>query len=112
MRYLLIFIYVVVNIFVFVLNWDLFTTQLDLDLGFGLFTLLPFLVLQLFGLLVLVIFAIVDGMKDLKRELKISELQNKVVQLEKDVEITFLKRNQLQKIEEPEVTIISEKESI
>ncbi|WP_372745332.1 hypothetical protein [Lutibacter sp.] len=108
MKYLLIFIYVVINIFIFILNWDLFTAQLDVDLGFGMYSLPPFFLLQIFGLFIILLFAIVDGLKDLKRELKISELQNKIIGLEKDAEIAILKNKQPPKIEEPVVTIIPE----
>lgn len=98
MRYVLIFIYVAVNALLFVINWDLFTTIVDVDLGFGSFKSLPFFILQIFGLLVLVIFAISDNMKDLKREVKISELQNKITRLQKDAEISILKHNKENKI--------------
>lgn len=90
-RYILIFCYLAVSIILFVLNWDIFTTVLDFDFGFGTFAVMPFLTLQILGLLVLCVFALVDHMKDLKRELKIGELQNKIVQLQKDSEISVLK---------------------
>ncbi len=93
MRYILIFVYIVVSILLFVLNWDLFTTVVNVDLGFGSYNLLPFFLLQIFGALILGIFALVDGMKDLKREVKISELQNRAIQLEKDIEIISLKES-------------------
>ncbi len=93
MKYILIFVYFVVSILLFVLNWDLFTTVVNVDLGFGSYNLWPFFLLQIFGALLLGIFALVDGMKDLKREVKISELQNRVMQLEKDIEINYLKES-------------------
>jgi Mg2+/citrate symporter len=92
MRYVLIFIYVAVSILLFVLNWDLFTTSVNVDMGFGTLIAWPFFILQIFGLIILAVFAIFDGMKDLKRELKISELQNKIVQMQKDAEIADLKK--------------------
>lgn len=90
-RYILIFVYIAISIFLFVLNWDLFTTVLDFDLGFGIFRVLPFVVLQVVGLLVLGIFALIDGMKDLKREVLITDLQKKLMELQKDTEIAKLK---------------------
>lgn len=90
-RYLLIFCYLAISILLFVLNWGIFTTVLNFDFGFGTFAVMPFLILQVFGLLVLAIFALVDHYKDLKRELKISELSNTITQLKKDAEITDLK---------------------
>lgn len=90
-RYILIFAYIAINILLFVLNWDLFTIILDFDLGFGTFKVLPFFVLQVIGLLVLGIFAVIDGMKDLKREVLITDLQKKLMELQKDTEIAKLK---------------------
>ena len=90
-RYILIFVYIAINILLFVLNWDLFTIILDFDLGFGTFKVLPFFILQVIGLLVLGIFAVIDGMKDLKREVLITDLQKKLMELQKDTEIAKLK---------------------
>ena len=78
----------------FAINWDLFTTFVEVDLGFAFFKTLPFLILQIFGLLILSVFAILDNMKDLKREVKITELHSKIIQLQKDAEISSLKQNQ------------------
>ena len=92
MKYVLIFIYVAISILLFVLNWDLFTTVTVVDLGFGKFDALPFLILQIFGGIILGIFALVDGVKDLKREVKISELEKTILTLQKDSEIANLKK--------------------
>ena len=92
MKYILIFIYVAVSVLLFVLNWDLFTTYISFDLVFGKFDVLPFLFLQIFGVVILGLFAFVDGIRDLKREAKISELQNTIVAMRKDAEIAALKR--------------------
>ena len=92
MKYVLIFIYLAVSILLFLLNWDLFTTMIVVDLGFGEFKTLPFLILQIFGGVILGVFALVDGYKDLKRELKIRELQNTIRTIQKDAEIASLKQ--------------------
>lgn len=93
MKYVLIFIYLAVNVLLFVLNWDLFTAVLDFDLGFGTFKALPLLILQIFGGVVLAIFVLMDGIKDLKQTVKISGLQKTILTLEKDAEIASLKKN-------------------
>tara|TARA_R110000868_G_scaffold61116_2_gene185891 strand:+ start:629 stop:976 length:348 start_codon:yes stop_codon:yes gene_type:complete len=102
-KYIILFLYIGISIFLFVLNWNLFTTTLDFDLGFGTYKLLPLVVLQIIGGLVLGIFALVDYMKDLKRELKITELNKRLMQLEKDLEIASLK--QLEKIQKNSTAI-------
>lgn len=106
MKYILIFIYVAISILLLVLNWNLFTTRVVVDLGFGKFDALPFLILQIFGIVVLGVFALVDGFKDLKREIKISELEKKIITLQKDAEISTLKKAETTKTSE--VTVRNE----
>jgi hypothetical protein len=103
MKYLLIFIYVAVSILLFVLNWDVFSAPLIVDLGFGEFKTLPFLVLQIFGGVVLGIFALIDGIKDLKSEVKIGELKQKILLMQKDAEIANLKMRNDVKMTENEL---------
>ncbi len=105
MKYVLIFIYVAISILLFVLNWDLFTTVVSLDLVVGKFNTLPFLFIQIFGGVVLVIFAFVDGIKDLNREAKIREMHNTIITMQKDAEIAALKREYNAKLHEknPEI---------
>lgn len=92
MRYLLIFIYVTVSILLFVLNWDLFTTGVEVDLGFEKINAFPFLILQIFGGIVLGIYVLVDRFKDLKWEVKISKLEKTILTFQKDAEIASLKK--------------------
>lgn len=92
MKYTTLFIYIAVNVLLFVLNWSLFTTVLEFDLGFATFATLPFLVLQIFGGLLLGGYMIWDRMKDLKREVIITNLQKKIVELQKNSEIEVLKK--------------------
>jgi|GEM_PF-3718529 len=91
MKYLFLFIYIAVNVLLFFFNWNLFTTMLEFDLGFGNFSTLPILLVQIFGGLVLGAYMIWDRMKDLKRELIITGLQKQVIELQKNAEILQLK---------------------
>jgi len=93
MKYLFIFIYLAVNILLFFFNWELFTTYLEFDLGFGRFSTMPLLMLQIFGGLVLGAYMIWDRMKDLKREVTITNLNKQIVELQKNSEIQRLKGN-------------------
>lgn len=103
MKYILIFLYVAISILLLVLNWGLFTTRVVVDLGFGKFDALPFLILQIFGVGVLAVFALVDGFKDLKRDVKISELEKTIITLKKDAEISTLRKIGATKI--PEIKV-------
>lgn len=87
------------------LNWNLFLTSLNMDFGFGVFHTMPFIMLQAIGLIALVLFAVLDGVKDLKREVIMINLQNKILKLEKDLEINSLK-NQIHYHEESLKTVV------
>lgn len=91
-KYVIIFIYIAINILLLVLNWSLFTQSNNLDFGFGVYYASPYILLQILGFLALVIFAIYDGFKDLKREIHISDLEKKIFQLQKDAEIKGMKQ--------------------
>lgn len=91
LRYLIIFVYIAVNILLLVLNWNLFTTSDSLDLGFGVYDALPYVLLQISGLVALVVFAAYDGIKDLRREVFITHLEKKILELKKDSEIKSIK---------------------
>ena len=106
MKYILIFIYLAVSILLFVLNWDLFTTALVLDIGFGEFNVWPFFILQIFGGVILGVFALADGYKDLKKEMKINELRNTITTMQKDAEIASLKKDN--NVSKPENKKVSE----
>lgn len=88
---LIVFLYVAVNIFLLVLNFSLFTATLNIDLGFGIFTLMPLLFLQVMGLLFLLLFNLVYKSLDNKKNYEILLLEKTVSNLEKDVELVSLK---------------------
>lgn len=93
MKYIVIFIYLTVNVLLFFFNWNLFTAYLDFDLGFGNFSTLPLVILQIFGGLILGVYMIWDRMKDLKREVFITRLQKQIIELQKNSEIQQLKND-------------------
>lgn len=101
MKYIIIYIYVAINVFLLILNWNLFSSSINLDLGFGVYNMPPLIMLQIIGLVALIIFAVLDGVKDLKREVVISELQKTILGLEKDAVITKLQnKNKLTETQE------------
>ncbi len=92
MKYIIIFVYTAINIFLLILNWNLFTSAVNMDFGFDVIGIAPLIFLQILGLFALVVFALLDGIKDLKREVVITDLQKKILKLEKDSEISSLKK--------------------
>lgn len=90
-KYLIIFIYLAINILLLVLNWSLFTKSNQLDFGFGVYYASPYILLQILGFLALIIFAVYDGFKDLKKEIHIANLEKKILGMTKDQEIKNIK---------------------
>lgn len=84
MKYIIIYIYIAINAFLLILNFNLFSTSINIDLGFGIFKMPPLILVQVIGLIALIVFALLDGVKDLKREVVITELQKTILSLEKD----------------------------
>lgn len=111
MKYIIIYIYVAINIFLLILNWNLFSTSINIDLGFGVFYLPPLILIQIVGLVALIVFAILDGVKDLKREVLVTDLQKQILGLEKDSIINGLKdkiksKTEPEKIENSKTEIV------
>lgn len=106
--YVIIFLYLAVSILLFNFNWELFTTYLDVDFGFGTFSTLPFVILQVIGALILAGYMVWDRITDLKREILISGLNKKILELQKDAEISRLKAVE-SKVKEDISTLESQK---
>ena len=92
MKYIIVFVYTAINIFLLILNWNLFTSAVNMDFGFDVIRIAPLIFLQFLGLFALIVFAVIDGFKDLKREVVITDLQKKMLKIEKDSEISSLKK--------------------
>ncbi|WP_035086251.1 hypothetical protein [Aquimarina latercula] len=93
MKYFIMFTYVGISTVLFFFNWDVFTKVYDMNLIFGTYSVMPFFILQVFGGLLLGSFMLWDGFKDLKQNVKLSKLQNKIMELEKNIEIQLLKKD-------------------
>lgn len=91
MKYVILFIYIAINVLLFFFNWKLFTTVLEIDLGMGKYNVLPLLIIQIIGLLLMGVYMVWDRMKDLKREVLITNLKKRIVELQKNNEIQHLK---------------------
>ncbi|WP_372754817.1 hypothetical protein [Mariniflexile sp.] len=84
MKYIIIYLYLAINAFLLILNFNLFSTSINIDLGFGIFQMPPLILVQVIGLVALIAFAIIDGFKELRREVEVSEFQKTILGLEKD----------------------------
>lgn len=77
-HYILLILYTLVNLYFAIFNWQVFTVKLNIDLGFGVITLPPFVVTFLFGFIIIGILSWMHYMSD---------LQKTIYELEQGVEI-------------------------
>lgn len=100
MKIVLLFLYIVVNVFLYILNFEVFNSQVDIDFGFGIFSTMPLILLQVVGFVFALLFFLTGQKADAKHALAIDKLEDKILILEKDIEISNLKAaNAYEKIE-------------
>lgn len=91
MRYILLFLYIIINIFFFTMNYEMFTILDYINYGAGTLYISPILFVDFIGLLFVVIFFLADSVKEEKKNKIILQKNTKIDQLEKELEITMLK---------------------
>ncbi|RMG85751.1 MAG: hypothetical protein D6714_05410 [Bacteroidetes bacterium] len=97
----LIFIYAAVHIYVAALNWEVFKTVLNMDLGFGTVSMPPFIVLFVLGLLIMLAMWFFEYRKDLKTYILFLEKEARIQLLEKEMEVKDVKMENLaEKVEQ------------
>jgi hypothetical protein len=89
-----------VNILLFFFNWNIFSTVVKMDIIFTEISFLPFLLLQAFGLLIILLFWVVERNKDIKQDLRVTKLQKELMEIKKNLEIDSLKKKTIEKITE------------
>ncbi|MCW2119111.1 hypothetical protein [Flavobacterium sp. 7A] len=106
MRNILLMGFIILNVFLCVLNFEIYQTPQDIDLGFGIFTTFPLAIVTAIGLVFCLIFFLIDKNKQMKNEAIIETLKNEVAISKKDLEIVTLKMNSLPS--EPQAVIAEE----
>ncbi len=66
---LLVILYILVNIYLMVFNWDVYTVSMDLNYGFGSFSAPLFLVVETIGLILIFLLWLTVYSKDLRYEI-------------------------------------------
>lgn len=66
---LLVILYILVNIYLMVFNWDVYTVSRDLNYGFGSFSAPLFLVVETIGLILIFLLWLTIYSKDLRYEI-------------------------------------------
>lgn len=84
-RYIILFLFLIINIVLLVLNQNVFTKYFELDLGFGSYNVLIMIILPVIGFTSLIVLLLVEYIKDLKISINESKLNNKILSLEKEV---------------------------
>jgi hypothetical protein len=100
MRNIILLGYLILSIFLYTLNFELFHTAADIDIGVGIFTTYPLLILIISGLVFCLLFFLMDKNKQMKNETLVENLKNEIIIHKKDLEIAALKNN-AQVIETP-----------
>lgn len=102
MRYFLLMLYVICNLFLYILNFEVFNSEVRLDFGFKILTTMPIILVQVLGLLFVVIFFFVEKFKEIRNSIQIQTLETKINLLMKDLEIKDLKES-MPAVENPEI---------
>ncbi len=100
-RLILILFYIISNALLLFFNWELFTTTTNVDFVFTRLYIMPFVVVQLIGLLILLIFWAVEHVKDTKQELETLKLRKSLIEVQNEKEIALLKEKLSNKIMDP-----------
>lgn len=87
----ILFLFIAVNVYVAALNWGVFSTVLNIELGFGAVKMPPFIALFIFNLLLILAFWFFEYRKDLKRHIGSMGDRSEIELLKKDLEIRSLK---------------------
>ena len=109
MKNILLLFYIIINVFLYILNFELFNTLTSIDLGFTTITTMPILLVLLVGLSFVGLFYWLEKSNQDKSSNEIDRLNDKILLHEKDLEIMSLKHlNQ----EKTPVPIVTENENI
>lgn len=92
MRNVLLFLYIIVTVFLYVLNFELFNSQVNMDFGFGVYNTMPILFIVMIGLLFLILFVLIGNYTEKRSKSAVSKLESRIALLEKDLEIKDLKQ--------------------
>jgi uncharacterized membrane protein len=110
MRYILLFIYVIINAFLYVLNYEVFNSIVNLDFGFGIYSIMPIVLIQILGLLFVLGFYFNNKNSEFKHNIEIERHETKYKILQQEHEIEMLKMNipETETVAQDQETIIVE----
>lgn len=91
MRYFLLFIFIIINAFLYVLNFELFNSVVNMDFGFDIITTMPILLILIVSLIFILIYVMIGNNNEKSKNTIIDQLESKIKLLEKDLEINDLK---------------------
>lgn len=91
MRYFTLIVYIIINLYLYILNYELFNSIANVDFGFGIFGSMPIVLVQIIGLFFIGLLFFTDKLKETNKKIQIEKLEAKNILLAKDLEIKQLK---------------------
>ena len=91
MKNSILFIYLIITVFLYVLNFELFNTFATVDLGFANVTIMPTIAMIVIGLACLLLLMYYYKNKEMSTNHVISKLNDQIKLMAKDTEIMLLK---------------------
>lgn len=87
MRYVFLFFYIIINVYFFVMNYEMFTITDYINYGNGTFYVSPILFVEFVALIFVIGFFILDSQKDKSKKKLIEKFEATTSNLKKEIEV-------------------------
>lgn len=87
MRFIILFIYIISNVYFFVMNYEMFTITDYINYGNGTFYFSPILFVEFIGLIFIIMFFILDSEKEKSKKKMTQNFESIISNLKKEIEI-------------------------
>lgn len=91
MRFVFLFFYIIINVYFFIMNYEMFTITDYVNYGNGTLYVSPILFVEFLGLLFVVCFFILDTQKDNSKKKLIEQFETTIKNLKSEIEVLNVK---------------------
>lgn len=91
MKYVLLFFYIIINVYFFVMNYEMFTITDYINYGNGSLNISPVLFLEFIALVFIIAFFFLDSIKDDLKKKLINSLETTINNLKSEIEVLNVK---------------------